>query len=190
MEWCSHHSSVKAISSTRNKYLTFPLRIRQMPAELLKFPIGVLRVKVAGFKPLSVNRQEDVLPYSPEWSLKATMEMFDLLQTDLRASVVVSNSPFHISSRILTDVFSSPCSSSIQACEPELTVLLYNTQGELVHLPLIRKGLAELDWSKREMKSTLHASLHTYTGYSCLLLHFNAKAKFKTVHWHKYSRLY
>lgn len=116
-----------------------------MPAELLKFPIGVLRVKVAGFKPLSVNRQEDVLPYSPEWSLKATMEMFDLLQTNLRASVVVSNSPFHVSSRILTDVFSSPCSSSIQACEPELTVLLYNTQGELVHLPLIRKGLAELD---------------------------------------------
>lgn len=102
-------------------------------------------MKVAGFKPLSVNREEDVLPYCPEWSLKATMEMFDLLQTNIRVSVVVRNRPFHVSAHILTDVFSSPCSSSTQACEQELTVLLYNAHGELVHLPLIRKGLAELD---------------------------------------------
>lgn len=99
-------------------------------------------MNVAGFKPLSVNRQEDVLPYYPDWSLKATMEMFDLLQTNVRASVVVSSSPFHVSS---LHVFSSPCCSCVQACEPELTVLLYNTHGELVHLPLITKGLAELD---------------------------------------------
>lgn len=142
---CTHHSSVKALSLTRNEYLAFPVRIRQIPAELLKFPVEVLRVKVAGFKPLSVDRQEDMLPYCPEWSLKATMEMFDLLQTNIRASVVVRNSLLHVSCRILTDVCFSPSSSSIQACEPELTVLLYNAHGELVHLPLIRKGLAELD---------------------------------------------
>lgn len=102
-------------------------------------------MKVAGFKPSSVNRQEDVLPYCPAWSLKATMEMFDLLQTNITALVVVRNNPFHVSSLLLTDVFSSPCCSSIQACKPELTVLLYNVYGQLVHLPLIRKGLAELD---------------------------------------------
>lgn len=136
---------MKAISSTKNEYLAFPVRIRQIPAELLKFPVKVLKVKVAGFKPLSVNRQEYVLPYCPEWSLKATMEMLDLLQTSIRASVVVSHRPFHLSPYIKTDVFSSPCSSSIQACEPELTVLLYNMHGQLLHLPLIRKRLAELD---------------------------------------------
>lgn len=36
-------------------------------------------------------------------------------------------------------------SASAQACEPELAVLLYNARGELLHLPLIRKGLAERD---------------------------------------------
>ncbi|TWW80400.1 RING finger protein 17, partial [Takifugu flavidus] len=94
-------------------------KIRQIPDQLLKFPVGVLKVKVAGFKPPSDNTEKIMLPYCPGWSLKATMEMIDLLQTSVRASVV--------------------------ACEPELTVLLYNTQGELVHLPLVRKGLAELE---------------------------------------------
>lgn len=32
-----------------------------------------------------------------------------------------------------------------QACEPELTVLLYSEYGELVHLPLVSSGLAELE---------------------------------------------
>lgn len=136
---------MKATSSTRHEYLVFPVRIRQIPAELLKFPVEVLRVKVAGFKPRSISRKEDMLPYCPEWSLQATMEMFDLLQTSTRASVVVRNSPVHLSSPILTDVFSSPCSASVQACEPELAVLLYDRHGELLHLPLIRKGLAEQD---------------------------------------------
>lgn len=35
-----------------------------------------------------------MLPYCPEWSLKATMEMIDLLQTNVRASVVVRNARF------------------------------------------------------------------------------------------------
>lgn len=125
-------------------YPALPVRIRQIPAQLLKFPVGVLRVKVAGFKPVSGNTQEDVLPYCPEWSLKATLEMISLLQTSIRASVVVRNVPFSCRPSQF-DVSSSPWSSSIQACEPALTVLLYNMQGQLVHLPLIRKGLAELD---------------------------------------------
>lgn len=33
----------------------------------------------------------------------------------------------------------------VQACDPELTVLLYNEDGELVHLPLVSSGLAELE---------------------------------------------
>lgn len=34
---------------------------------------------------------------------------------------------------------------SVQASEPELTVLLYSEYGELVHLPLVGSGLAELE---------------------------------------------
>ncbi|XP_026232525.1 RING finger protein 17 isoform X2 [Anabas testudineus] len=92
-------------------------KLRQMPAELLQFPSRALKVKVAGFKAPSVNTQQDVLPYSPTWSMKAAMEMIDLLHSNITACVVVK--------------------------EPELTVLLYNEDGELVHLPLIRSGLAE-----------------------------------------------
>lgn len=46
-------------------------------------------MKVAGFKPPSDNTEKIMLPYCPGWSLKATMEMIDLLQTSVRASVVV-----------------------------------------------------------------------------------------------------
>lgn len=72
--------------------LTLPVRLRQMPAELLRFPVQALKVKVAGFKPPSINLQEDVLPYSPEWSVRAVMEMVDLLHTNITASVVVRKS--------------------------------------------------------------------------------------------------
>lgn len=51
-------------------------------------------MKVAGFKPPSDNMEKIMLPYCPEWSLKATMEMIDLLQTNIRASVVVRSSRF------------------------------------------------------------------------------------------------
>lgn len=62
-----------------------------MPAELLQFPSRALKVKVAGFKAPSVNTQEDVLPYSPAWSVKAAMDMIDLLHNIITASVVVRN---------------------------------------------------------------------------------------------------
>ncbi|KAM8749037.1 RING finger protein 17 isoform 2-T3 [Acanthopagrus schlegelii] len=96
-----------------------PSKTRQMPAGLLRFPARALKVKVAGFKAPSVNREKDVLPYSPAWSVKAAREMIELLHNNITASVV--------------------------AREPELTVLLYDEDGELVHLPLVSSGLAELD---------------------------------------------
>lgn len=114
-----------------------------MPGELLKFPVGVLRVKVAGFKPTSVGPLEDVLPYCPEWSLRATMEMVDLLQTNIRVSVVVRSAGISCCPHTHTHTLHRDL--SIQALEPELTVLLYNTEGELAHLPLVRRGLAKLE---------------------------------------------
>uniref|UniRef100_A0A3Q3MRH5 Ring finger protein 17 n=1 Tax=Mastacembelus armatus TaxID=205130 RepID=A0A3Q3MRH5_9TELE len=91
--------------------------LRQMPAELLQFPSRAVKVKVAGFKATSTSENESVLPYSPTWSVKAAMAMIDLLHSSITASVV--------------------------AQEPELMVLLYNEDGELVHLPLVHSGLAE-----------------------------------------------
>ncbi len=60
-----------------------------MPAELLQFPTRALKVKVAGFKAPGGNSQEDKLPYSPGWSVKAAMDMIDLLHSNITASVVV-----------------------------------------------------------------------------------------------------
>ncbi|XP_074550284.1 RING finger protein 17 [Halichoeres trimaculatus] len=99
---------------------TLPVsKLRQMPAGLLGFPSRALKVKVAGFKAPRLKTEGGVLPYSPEWSMKATMAMLDLLNGNTTAYVV--------------------------AQEPELTVLLYKESGELVHLSLVKEGLAELD---------------------------------------------
>lgn len=92
-------------------------KLRHMPAELLQFPSWAVKVKVAGFKATSTSENESVLPYSPTWSVKAAMAMIDLLHSSITASVVAQG--------------------------PELTVLLYNEDGELVHLPLVHSGLAE-----------------------------------------------
>ncbi|XP_071779829.2 RING finger protein 17 [Centroberyx gerrardi] len=94
-------------------------KLRGMPAELLRFPVQALKVRVAGFKAPSVGLEREVLPYSPKWSTKAALDMIDLLHTHITASVV--------------------------SRQPELTVLLYNEGGELVHLPLVSSGLADLD---------------------------------------------
>lgn len=87
--------------------------------DLLQFPTRALKVKVAGFCAPSVNRQEYMLPYSPGWSVRAAMDMIDLLHGYITASVV--------------------------ACEPELTVRLYDEDGQPVHMPLVSSGLAELE---------------------------------------------
>lgn len=69
-----------------------------MPAGLLGFPSRAIKVKVAGFKAPRVNRQDDVLPYSPGWSVKAAMDMIDLLHSNITASVVVRNTRWDCSS--------------------------------------------------------------------------------------------
>lgn len=74
-----------------SELLSLSIRLRQMPAELLQFPSRAVKVKVAGFKAPSVNTQDDVLPYSPAWSVKAAMDMIDLLHSNITASVVVGN---------------------------------------------------------------------------------------------------
>lgn len=66
-----------------------------MPADLLRFPIRALKVRLAGFRAPSVNEEEDVLPYCPEWSVKAVMEMIDMLHTSVKVTVVVRNVACH-----------------------------------------------------------------------------------------------
>ncbi|XP_061749993.1 RING finger protein 17 isoform X2 [Nerophis ophidion] len=101
-------------------YDTLPTsKLRQMPAELLRFPVQVFKVHAAGFKAPNVGVEDEVLPYSPEWSVKATLAMIQLLHGNLTASVVT---------RV-----------------PELSVLLYNDDDNLVFLSLVESGLAELD---------------------------------------------
>lgn len=132
-----------------------------MPAELLRFPSPALKVKVTGFKAPSIrNRQKDMLPYSPEWSVKAAMDMIDLLNGRIEATVVVRDTQrdyravktlhratvlivsacFFVTYRIRAAFL-----LGVQAREPELKVLLYNEDGGLVHLPLVSSGLAELE---------------------------------------------
>lgn len=60
-----------------------------MPAELLRFPVKALRVQVAGLKPPNAGPQDCMLPYSLKWSMKAAMEMVDLLHGSITATVVV-----------------------------------------------------------------------------------------------------
>uniref|UniRef100_A0A3Q2Z490 Tudor domain-containing protein n=1 Tax=Hippocampus comes TaxID=109280 RepID=A0A3Q2Z490_HIPCM len=60
-------------------------RLRQMPAKLLRFPVQALKVRVAGLKAPSTSTEDQVLPYSPQWTVKATLAMIDLLLGDLTA---------------------------------------------------------------------------------------------------------
>ncbi|XP_016093416.1 RING finger protein 17 isoform X2 [Sinocyclocheilus grahami] len=92
-------------------------KLRQLPASLHHFPCAAVYVKLAGFKPTNVCLESERIPYRPEWSMRAMMEMIDLLNGELTAVVT--------------------------ATEPQLTVLLYNAEGTLVHRPLVEKGLAD-----------------------------------------------
>ncbi|XP_030642398.1 RING finger protein 17 [Chanos chanos] len=96
-----------------------PHRLRQLPASLLRFPCAAVSVRLAGFKPPRVCLEEERLSYRPEWSMRAMMEMIDLLHGNLSAVTT--------------------------ATEPRLTVFLYNADGSLVHVPLVEKGLADYE---------------------------------------------
>ncbi|XP_035264204.1 RING finger protein 17 isoform X1 [Anguilla anguilla] len=94
-------------------------RLRQMPAALLRFPCKAIQVRVAGFKPPRVSLEKERVSYRPEWSMKAALEMIDLLHGSITASVV--------------------------STDPETAVFLYDEKGALVHLPLVEKGLADFE---------------------------------------------
>ncbi|XP_008326680.1 RING finger protein 17 [Cynoglossus semilaevis] len=102
-------------------YDTVPTsRLRQIPPALLQFPLQALKVRVSGLKAPSSNTHETVLPYSPKWSVRAMLDMIRLLENNVTTALVVSQ-------------------------EPELTVQLYNQDKELVYLPLVKSGLADLE---------------------------------------------
>ncbi|XP_061092080.1 RING finger protein 17 isoform X2 [Conger conger] len=94
-------------------------RLRQVPEALLRFPCKAIQVRVAGFKPPLVRLEKERVSYRPEWSMKAALEMIDLLHGDITASVV--------------------------STDPETAVFLYDENGALVHLPLVQKGLADYE---------------------------------------------
>lgn len=62
-----------------------------MPAELLRFPVRALKVKVAGFQPPRIRPASRVLPYAPQWTVDALMCMLESLHGQVTASVVVSS---------------------------------------------------------------------------------------------------
>ncbi|KAF7709854.1 hypothetical protein HF521_016704 [Silurus meridionalis] len=94
-------------------------KLRCLPKTLLCYPCEAVCVQLAGFKPSHLCQESARIPYRPEWSMKAMMEMIDLLHGKLRA--------------VLT------------AVEPHPTVMLYNADGTLVHTPLVEKGLADYE---------------------------------------------
>ncbi|XP_048878270.1 RING finger protein 17 isoform X1 [Brienomyrus brachyistius] len=94
-------------------------KLRQIPSELLQYPCKAIKVRVTGLRPPHVSLEKERVSYSPEWSIKAVLEMIDLLHGKITACVMSTG--------------------------PEIAVMLYNDVGALVHRPLIEKGLAEED---------------------------------------------
>ncbi|KAG7331453.1 hypothetical protein KOW79_005422 [Hemibagrus wyckioides] len=94
-------------------------KLRCLPKTLLRFPCEAVYVQLAGFKPRHLCQESERIPYCPKWSMKAMLEMLDLLHGKLRTVVM--------------------------AVEPHPTLLLYNADGTLVHTPLVEKGLADYD---------------------------------------------
>ncbi|XP_062861401.1 RING finger protein 17 isoform X2 [Trichomycterus rosablanca] len=96
-----------------------PCKLRCLPQSLLRFPCAAVCVQLVGFRPPHQCQEEERIPYRPEWSMRAMTEMIDLLHGKLRAVVTTE--------------------------EPRPTVLLYKADGTLVHMPLVKKGLADYE---------------------------------------------
>ncbi|TSO88057.1 UDP-glucose:glycoprotein glucosyltransferase 2 [Bagarius yarrelli] len=92
-------------------------KLRCLPKSLLHFPCQAVCVQLAGFKAPHQCQETERISYSPEWSMKAMLEMIALLHGKFHAVVM--------------------------AVQPQPAVLLYNEDGTLVHTPLVDKGLAE-----------------------------------------------
>ncbi|XP_051882620.1 RING finger protein 17 [Pristis pectinata] len=94
-------------------------RLRQIPAHLVKHPARAIKVKLAGFKPPAIMNEMNRLTYSPEWSMEALRTVVDMVQGNQLTAFLVS-------------------------LHPEVSVFLYK-EGSLIHLPLVERGLADLD---------------------------------------------
>ncbi|XP_043547808.1 RING finger protein 17 [Chiloscyllium plagiosum] len=94
-------------------------RLRQIPARLVQYPVRAIKVKLAGFKPPALMNNVDRIAYSPEWSMEALWTIIDIVQRNQLTAFLVG------------------------LC-PEVSVFLYE-EGSLIHLPLVEKGLADLD---------------------------------------------
>uniref|UniRef100_UPI00398EDE7B RING finger protein 17 isoform X2 n=1 Tax=Pristiophorus japonicus TaxID=55135 RepID=UPI00398EDE7B len=95
------------------------IRLRQIPAHLVQYPARAIQVKLAGFKPPALMNAVNRLVYSPEWSMEALWTMIEMVQGNQLTAFLVS-------------------------LYPEVSVFLYE-EGSLIHLPLVEKGLADLD---------------------------------------------
>ncbi|XP_069495440.1 RING finger protein 17 [Ambystoma mexicanum] len=95
-------------------------RIFQIPCNLVQYPTRALKVKLAGFKPPLDDGETERLSYSPAWSMEALWTIID-------------------------GVDGKQLSASIVTRSPEPSVFLYEDERYLVHMPLIDKGLADLD---------------------------------------------
>ncbi|XP_041953241.1 RING finger protein 17 isoform X2 [Alosa sapidissima] len=95
------------------------LKLRCLPECLLDFPRQAVCVRLAGFQPPRFCSETKRLPYAPEWSVKALLEMMNLLQQK--------------------GVFRA----LIAAAGEESVAYLYNPDGTLVHHSLVKRGLAD-----------------------------------------------
>nr|XP_060626963.1 RING finger protein 17 [Anolis sagrei ordinatus] len=92
--------------------------LRQMPPQLMQYPVQAFKVMLAGFKPASCSLEAERIPYCPEWSIAALWAAMDLFQGKKLCASSLTHSPQH-------------------------TVFLYEA-GHLFHMKLVEMGFAEL----------------------------------------------
>ncbi|XP_069825873.1 RING finger protein 17-like isoform X2 [Dendropsophus ebraccatus] len=91
----------------------------QLPPLLMLYPAKAIKVKLAGFKPPKKDFEDVRIVYCPEWSMRALYDMVDLVEKKILSASCVTGS--------------------------ENTVFLYDENHQLIHKPLIARGLAEVD---------------------------------------------
>ncbi|XP_031421936.1 RING finger protein 17 isoform X2 [Clupea harengus] len=96
-------------------------KLRCLPECLLDFPRKAVCVRLGGFQPPRLCSESKRLPYAPEWSVKALLEMMNLLQQK--------------------GVFRA----LITAAGEETIAYLYSPDGTLLHNSLVKRGLADLE---------------------------------------------
>ncbi|XP_069808960.1 RING finger protein 17-like isoform X2 [Dendropsophus ebraccatus] len=90
----------------------------QLPPPLIEYPTEAIRVRLAGFRPPAEDHQSNRVVYCTEWSLKALYKMMDLVKERTLYATSLAGS--------------------------DNTIFLYDDNWQLLHIPLISEGLAEL----------------------------------------------